>query len=277
MKRIALNLISLVIAAVQASACFFAILLLWKSAEDPREINSIIAYIFTGVALVVNFFMTKLDSHVRGYAYKGKLIFWISFAVGYLRVFVMPFVIIGIVISFFTGNDRFAEPSGAASDYPISCLVYVISSIDYMTESARADSNRRYRDFEERRKRQEEEDRIRREERRERIKNLPHDTNRHGFCTTRYLPIGYYTTAYGGTRGVRVVSERAYMADGTRPTVEITVRAPLSSDDKSSYDVDASARRWVEREFRRYYCNYTNNYKSCVPIENVRLIIHVTR
>lgn len=280
MKRLALNFISLLIAVVQAAACFTAIIFLLQSMLDPEYLSPIIAGIVVVIALVINFFMTKLDSHVRGYAYDRKMMFWISFAVGYFRVLVLPFVLIGIIVSFFNGNDTFAEIGGMASDYPLSCLVYAVSSIDYMAERDKVDSNRRVAEREEARRLHEEESRIRREERRERIKNLPHDTNRHGFCTTRFLPIGYHTTAYGGRRGVRVVSERAYIDFGDRPTVEITVRAPYDEDDareRSSYDVDASARRWVEREFRKYYCNYTNNYRSCVPIESVHLIVHVTR
>lgn len=280
MKRLTLNFVSLLIAAVQAAFVISGIIFLYKSITDPGYVQPVFAYVIAGVALVVNFFLTKLDSHVRGYAYNHKVMFWISFAVGYLRVFVLPFILIGIIVSFFTGNKSFAEVDGIGHDYPLTCLVYAVSSLGYISERASADSDRRFAEFQQKRKFAEEERRLRREAERERRRNLPHDTYKHGFCTTQFLPTGHHTIGYGGRRGMRITSQRAYISSLGRPTFEVTVYAPFDSDDarqKPGYNISSSARRWVEQEFKRYYSRYTNNYNSCVPIEDVHLIVNVSR
>lgn len=284
MKRLILNILSLAIAAVQAAACAAAILLLWISGSDSQSIPPILAYAITALALVLNFFLTKLDSHVRGFAYDGKLIFWISFAVGALRVFVLPFIIVGIIVSFFLGKKDFANLDYSPL-YPISCLVFAVSSLDYMTAGDKVKLHQRLEANQLRRKQRAEESRQRREAERERRKNLPHDTDRRGFCSTTFLPVGYRTISRGGRKGMRINYCRSSIDWGT-PTVKISVSAPFDIDDVkksscsdySSYRdwIVHSARQWVTQEFERNYCNYTNHYNSCVPIEDVRLVIEVS-
>ena len=236
------------------------------------------------------FLLTALDSYIRCF---NTLTFWVSFLFSPVRVFFQAITTLAVIVTLFTRHKRFADME-YADRYPVTCIVYALTSVCYLTPAARARKSAddhadrekfraEMRAKEAAREAKAEEERRRKEAERERRKNLPHDTDRRGFCSTRFFPENYRTCVYGCKRDMRITSQRACIEWGT-PTVKVSVYAPFDNKFAEGFSSYSSCRefmvhqaeRWVEREFKKYYSNYTYNYNSCVPIEDVRLIISVS-
>lgn len=288
--RLFLNLLTLVVAAGQAALSWLGIILIFVSHTTalPPVLSVILGILSFGAV----FLLTMLDSYIRCF---DTLTLWLAFLVSPVRVVFQAITLVAVVVTLFTRHKRFADME-YVSRYPLTCFVYALTSICYLSPAAKArkaaDDKREKEEFRERlraeearREAQREAERRRREAERERRKNLPHDTDMRGFCRTQFFPNGHCTSLGGGRRGFRITSQRACIEWGC-PTLKVSVYAPFDAEDvKRSSCSDAfsyrevivhSAKRWVEQEFKRRYSNYTYNYNSCVPIEDVRLIIDVS-
>ena len=289
--RFLLNLLSLIVAAAQCGLSLVALslILFRERSAIPPVLSVIVGVLLFGVVLL----LTLLDGLIRGGF--NRLTFFVAFAVSPVRVVFQAITLVGVVVTLFTRHKRFADMQ-YPDRYPVTCILFALTSICYLTPADKArkpeDDKRAKEAFRAKldaadaaKRERAEAERRRKEAERERRKNLPHDTDRRGFCSTQFFPTGYSTSIGGGRRGFRITYQRALIEWGT-PTLKVTVYAPFDAEDMkrascSSYSsfhdvVVHQAERWVAREFKNHYSNYTYHYNSCVPIEDVRLIVTVT-
>lgn len=130
--RLSLNLLTLIIAAGQAALFYlgFALLFLEDSFSMAPALKTLLGILSLGGV----FLLTVADGRFRGLS---GLAFWASLIFSPVRVFFQTITVIAVVVTLFTRHRRFADMK-YASNYPVTCIVYALTSICYLTPAAKA-------------------------------------------------------------------------------------------------------------------------------------------
>ena len=127
-----LNLLTLIIAAAQCVLSLFGLSMIIFSQRSavPPAVSVILGILALGGV----FLLTMLDSKIRCF---NTLTFFAAFLFSPVRVAFQALTVIAVIVTLFTRHKRFADMQ-YPDRYPVTCIVYALTSICYLTPAARA-------------------------------------------------------------------------------------------------------------------------------------------